>query len=121
MTASLLCHHMERSYGIVMSHTRGLDVFRWGLETYMVYFPRVLKLVACPVDRCSERAQNPGRLREHFMYRNWKAEVAILQEAPAPLLWCGHWGMHTLAAQLEMTSICDKSTEMILRKRDVDM
>ena len=65
-----------------------------------------------------------GRLREHFIYQNWKVKVAILQEGPALLLWCGHWGMHTSAAQMEthrMTSRCDKSTDMSPRQRDVDM
>ena len=36
MTASSLCHHMERTHGIVLPQTRGVDIGRGILETYMV-------------------------------------------------------------------------------------
>ena len=54
-------------------------------DIYMVSFPRVLKLAACPVDGCMARTHNPGRLREHFMYCHWKVKVAILQGGLEPL------------------------------------
>ena len=60
-------------------------VGRGGPETYVVYFLRVLKSVVFPVYECPERANNPGRLREHFMYWHWKSKVEILQEVPETL------------------------------------
>ena len=41
----------------------------------MVSFPRVMKLVVCPVDGCRSRANNPGRHREHFLIVKWKSKV----------------------------------------------
>ena len=55
MEALLIYHHMEISHRIVMPHTQGVDVGRGGLETYMLSLPCVLKLVACPADRCPVR------------------------------------------------------------------
>ena len=59
---------MERSNGIVLSQVRGVYVGGGCPETYKVSFPRILKSVECPVEGCTERSKNPGRLREHFMY-----------------------------------------------------
>ena len=63
MNAALFQHHMERTHGIVLIQTRGVDVGGGVLDTYMVYFTRVMKSVAYPVDGFPERANNPGRLR----------------------------------------------------------
>ena len=49
MVASSLLHHMEITHGVVLPHNRGADIGRGGMETYMVSFPGVLKLVACPI------------------------------------------------------------------------
>ena len=90
----------------------------------MVSFPQVLKYVACPVDGCPERSHNPGRLRNNFMYRHWKVKIAILQEGPATLPRYYHCGMHIPAAQLwrhKWTTRCDRSMDMFLRWREVEM
>ena len=42
------------------------------------------------------KAHKPGYIREHFVYRNWKAKIAILQEVPTPLPGCDNCGMHML-------------------------
>ena len=100
MAESSLLHHMERAHGIVMPYIRGVEIGGGGPETYVVSYPRVLKSVECPVYGCLSMANNLGRLRENFMYRNWKAKIVILQEGPAPLLWCDHCGMHITAVRL---------------------
>ena len=82
MSESSLRHHMKRSHNIVLPNNRGVDVRGEGLETYVVSFLRILKLVECPVEVCTARKDTPERLREHFMYRHWKAKLAILQEGP---------------------------------------
>ena len=50
MVASPLLHHMDRTHGIVLPQTRGVDVGIGGPKTYVVLFPWVLNLVECPVD-----------------------------------------------------------------------
>ena len=45
-----LHNHMERSHRIVLPHTGGgVDIVGGVTETYVVDFPQVLKLMACPV------------------------------------------------------------------------
>ena len=61
---------MERTHGIVLTQTRGVDARRGGMETYRVYFPRVLKSVAYLAEGFSARVNNPGRVREQFIYWN---------------------------------------------------
>ena len=99
MEALLLHHHMECAHGKVMPHTQG-----WMSEEdnrrYMVSFPRVMKSVDCPVYGCPERAHIPGRLRDNFMYRNWKSNIVILQEGLAPIPRCAHCGIHMSEARL---------------------
>ena len=51
-----------------------------GRETYVVSFPHVLTLADCMMEGCPERAYTAVRIRENFMYRNWKPHVEILQE-----------------------------------------
>ena len=90
----------------------------------MVSFPWLLKLVVCPVYGCPVRVINPGRLREHFMYRHWKSKVAILQELPVPLSQCNNYGIHMPALRMmknRRTDRCEKSMEMWLRRRGVEM
>ena len=67
MLASSLCNHMERSYGIVLTKMRGVDVGGGGYETYKVSFPRILKSAGCPVEGCLERENTLGRLRYNFI------------------------------------------------------
>ena len=61
-----------------MNHTREVDNGGGGRYTYMVYFPRFLNSVTCKVEGYPKRIHTLGRIREHFMYMNWKANVAIL-------------------------------------------
>ena len=84
---------------------RGLDVGGGGLEVYKVSFPRILKLVDCPVDGCPYEAKNPGRLRENFMFRHWKSKVAIFHERLEPLPHCDQCRMHMQEARLFKTVI----------------
>ena len=51
----------------------------------MLPFPRVLNIVICPVPVCPEVANRVGRMREHFMYRNFFAQIAVMQEGREPL------------------------------------
>ena len=60
---------------------------------------RVLKSAACPVERFPERANNPARLREHFMYLHWKYKMDILQEGQDPLPRRDHCGIHIRVAR----------------------
>ena len=48
--------------------------------TYMVYFPWVLKTVKYLVPGCPEVAHIAGLMREHFMYRQLFARIAMVQE-----------------------------------------
>ena len=84
----------------------------------------MLKLVACPVYGCPERANNPERLRGNFMYRHWKSNMVILQEVPEPMSRCNQCGIHIPAALLmkhRWTSRCEKAMEILLRQRDIEM
>ena len=121
---SSLRRHMKRTHVIVLPQIRGVDVGRGGPETHRVSFPRVLKSVACSVDGCPPRKNNPGRIREHFIYRHWKSNVILIQEGPEPLPRCDHRGMYMPEARLFkhiQTDICNKLTEMRIRRRDVEM
>ena len=79
---------MDRSHDIVLPHNRGLEFGGGGTETYVVSFTWILKLVGCLVERYTAKANNPGRLRQNFMYRNWKLRVTIAQEVLEPLPRC---------------------------------
>ena len=50
----------------------------------MVSFPHFLTSVTCKVEYYPERNHTLGRIREHFMYRHWKARAVILQDGPPP-------------------------------------
>ena len=58
--------------------------------TYMVSFPRVLKTVRFPLPGCPEVAHSAGRMREHFMYRNFLSQIEVVQEGGArcPAMTC---------------------------------
>ena len=68
MATSYLQHHMERSHGTLLPQIRVIYVGVGGPETYKVSLPQILKLAEFPVECFLERANTPGRLREHFMY-----------------------------------------------------
>ena len=60
----------------------------------MVYFPRVLQEVKCPVPGCPAVAHSAGRLREHFMYCHFRSQVLVLQEGVKLLPQFDLCGMH---------------------------
>ena len=78
----------------------------------------------CPLEVCTARANNPGRIREPFLYQHWKLKVEILQEGPETLPRCDQCGMHMPAASLfkhRHTDKFNKTTERQLRRRYVEM
>ena len=90
----------------------------------MVSLSPVLKLVVRLLYGCPERDNNPGRIRENFMYRHWKLKVVILQKEPEPLKRCNHRGMHMPVACLvnhRYTDRCEKATGVRLRQRGGEM
>ena len=69
-------------------------------------------------------ANNPGRVREHFLYLHWKSKVEILQEGLEPLPRCDQCGMHMRAARMikyRRTDKCNKAMERRIRWKDVEM
>ena len=71
--------HMARTHGIFIPQTRRFDKVGRGKNTYVVSFPMVLQEVKCLVPRCPEVAHIAGRLRKHFIYRNFQSKVAVVQ------------------------------------------
>ena len=58
MSASSLRHHMKREHGRILPQVRGVDVGGGVMGVYKVSFPRILKLVECPVEGCSSKANS---------------------------------------------------------------
>ena len=76
------------------------------------------------MEGCPAKAKPLGRLREIFMFCNWKSKVAILQEGPEPLPRCDKCGMQIQEAKLFkhcQSDKCHESTERRLRRRDVEI
>ena len=124
MEASSFRHHMERSHGILLPPIRRVEVRGGGPETYKVSLPRIFKSMEFPVEVCLARANTPGRLRDNFMYQHWKSKVAIMQEGIELLPQCDQCGMHIPAARIfnhRQADKCNKATDIILQRRDVDM
>ena len=69
-----------------MTQTQGVDFGVWGTGLYVVSFPCVLTLLEYMLEGFPERAHDPGRIREHYIYRHWKSQIAILREGEMPLL-----------------------------------
>ena len=70
------------------------------------------------------RANNPRKLREHFMYCHWKSKVTIILEGLEPLPRCDHCGMHIPYAWLIKhiwMEICNDAIDTRIRQRDVEM
>ena len=71
-----------------------------------------------------ERTNNSGRLRQHFMYWHWKANVSNIHGGPEPLSRYYHCGIQIPESQLikqRWTARCSKATEIWIRQRDVEM
>ena len=79
MADSSIWHHMEQSHGVIPPQTRGVDVGRGGSTTYVVSLPRILKLVKYQVLGFPEKVNITGRMREQFMYRNFRSKIVVLQ------------------------------------------
>ena len=60
-----------------------MDTGGGGIGTYVVSLPRVLSPLDFILEVRQVRTHPPDRLREYFMYRHRKAQVAILQEDPS--------------------------------------
>ena len=115
---------MDITHILDLSQTRGVNVGRGGTETYRVSFLQVLKSLAFPLAGCLERAEEPRRLREHFMYRQCKLRLEIIQEGTEPLPRCDHCEIHIPAVHMIKhirTERRNKAMEMRLRRRDVQM
>ena len=89
----------------------------------MMSFPRIFQLVRCPVPGCSTIAHSAGRLLEHFMFRHFWSQIAVVQEGREPLPRCDMCIMHMPTGQLlkhRRTACCFKNTEMRIRRRGVE-
>ena len=63
---------------------REFDEVGGGTTTYVVFFPKVLQEVICPVPGCPEVAHSAGILCEHFMFRHFRYKLAVVQEWKEP-------------------------------------
>ena len=124
MAAFYLRRHMESCHVIVLSHIRGLNVGVGGLGKYVMSSPQILKSGVCLVEGCTTRVNIPGRLWGDFMYRHWKAKVAIIQEGTKPLPICDQCRIHIPTARLfkhSQMDKCNKVTERRIGWRYVEM
>ena len=124
MAASYLQHHMDIAHGKVLPQVRGVDIGGGVLEVYKVSFLRILRSVDCPMEGCLSKAKKKGRLRDQFIFRHCKSKVAILHEGPKLSPRCDQFRMHTQADRLfkhKHLNKCHKSTEIRIRRRDVEM
>ena len=88
----------------------------------MVSLSRVLNMVRCPVMGCLSVEHSAGCMREHVMYRNFFARIAVVQEGMDPLPRCDLCGMHMLARRLlkyQCTKRYDRNMQMLCRRKDV--
>ena len=54
----------------------------------VVYLPKVVQEVRCPVPGCTAVEHIAGRLRENFIFRHLRSKVAVLQERKETLPRC---------------------------------
>ena len=80
VAASYLKTHMAQIHGICPPQTRGVNKVGGWPTLYMVFFPRVLQEVKCPVPGYPAVNHSTGRLCKHFMYCNLRSKVAVVQE-----------------------------------------
>ena len=88
----------------------------------MVYFPRVLQEVKCPVPGCPVVAHSAVRLRKNFVYRHFGSKVEVFQEGIDILPRCDLCVMHIpvwCIIRHRNMSRCDRNTQMRWRRRDV--
>ena len=87
-------------HGICIPQTRGVDKKGEVPTTYGVSFTRVLQSVRCPVPGCPAVAHSPGRLQEHFMFRHFWSQIAVVQKGKEPLPCFNLCGMHMPAGRI---------------------
>ena len=107
---SALKQHMPIQHGICLPHTRWVHEKGEVPATYFVSFPRVLQLVRFPIPVCPAVCHSAGRLQEHFMLRNFRSRLAVVQEGQEPLPHCDMCGMHMPSGRLirhRRMAICD--------------
>ena len=80
VAASSIRNHLWQSNGVILPQTRGVHVGGGGATTYVVSFPRILKLVECPVIGCTAKAHSAGSMQENFMYRHLHPKVSVMHE-----------------------------------------
>ena len=104
--------------------SEGVDERGKGPSTYVVSFPKIIQSVRCPVPGCPARAHSARRLREHFMFRHFRSQIAVVQEGRETLPRCDMCGMHMSAGRIikhRQTARCDRNTQMRWRRRDVEI
>ena len=114
---------MESINGRNLAQNREVYTKGCGKDIYRVSFHPVLTSMTCPVEGWPEKSHTLGRLKKHFIYRHWKAQVAIVQEGLDPLPQFPSCGMHMHAVRLikhQMTDRCNQGIEMRLCRRNVD-
>ena len=95
-----------------------------GVNTYVVYFPRILQLVICPVPGSPVIAHSAGRLRGHFMFRRFRSQIVVDQEGREPLPRCNMCGMHIPVGRLVkhlQTARYNRSAHMRWWIRDLEI
>ena len=81
-------------------------------------------LVDFPVLVCPEISHIAGRMREHFVCRNFRSKVAVLQEGRETLTQWNMCVMHMTAGRLlkhQRKEHCFNNTEIGIRCRDVEV
>ena len=119
-----LNQHMLSQNGICVPHTRVVSEKGEGRTTYVVSLPRVLQLIICPVPGCPTICYSAGRLREHFMFRNFRSRIAVVQYGRYLLTRCNMCGIHMPAGRLvrhTRTEICERKTHIILMRWDAEI
>ena len=88
----------------------------------MLSSPWVLKMMRCPVTGFLSVVHSAGRLREHFMYRQFFSRIVVVQEGKEPLPRCDLCNMHMSVGRLikhHNMKQCDSTTHMWWPRRDI--
>ena len=113
---------MVRHHGVSVTQTREFEKGGGETATYVVPPPRVLKTVKCPVPGCQAVVHITSRLRENFMYKHFRLQVAVAQEGTETLPRFKLYGMNMPAGRLikhQRKRRCDRNTQMQWWRRDV--
>ena len=121
---SYLKQHMVSLHGICIPQTREGNEKGDIPTTYVVYFPRVLQLVRCPVPGCPAVAHSLGSMCEHFMFQHFRSRIVVVQEGNEPLPRCDLCGMHIPEGGViknRRMAQCDQNTQIRWRRRYVEI